>query len=88
MKDLVITKSRQKKEILYLFLCFLFAFGANAYAIHTYNSAWMELVTQLPYILIITSVLYIAFTLFRLAFRALFKILFFPFRKKTGETSH
>lgn len=87
MKDLVITKSRQKKEILYIFLCFLFAFGANVYAIHSYNSAWMELITQLPYILIITCTLYMAFTLFRLVLMALFKILFFPFRKKTEEPS-
>lgn len=86
MKDLVISKSRQKREFLYVFLCFLLTFGANAYAIQKYKSDWMELLTQLPYVLVFTAALYAAFTLFRLFILFLIKTLTFPFKRHSQET--
>lgn len=66
MKNILITPKRQKRELLYAFICFLLANGLNIYAISSYaKTSWSELYTQLPYVLIITFLLYCAFSFLR-----------------------
>lgn len=66
MKDLTITAKRQKRELAYLLAAFMLANAFNVAAIITYASPATELVTSIFYVLTLTVVLYMAWTLARL----------------------
>jgi cation transporter-like permease len=65
MKDIIITGKRRKKEILILVSCFAIAFLINVLAIIVYKTPWYEVFTQLGYVLVITLVLFLTITFFR-----------------------
>ena len=66
MKDIIITRKRQKTELLVLLTCFVIACLANLYAILTYDGKLSELFTSLGYVLVFTAALYVAFSVLRL----------------------
>lgn len=66
MKDIIITRKRQKTELLVLLVCFMVACLTNLYAIISYGGKFVELFTSLGYVLIFTAALYVAFTLLRI----------------------
>lgn len=72
MKEIVISSSRIKKEIIHLTVMFLIASGLNVLAIASYHTNWSELITELPFVLAITLVLYV--------FDAVLRIIFFLIR--------
>jgi len=65
MKDIIITGKRRKKEILILVSCFAIAFLINVLAIIVYKTPWYEVFTQMGYVLVITLVLFLTITFFR-----------------------
>jgi cation transporter-like permease len=65
MKDIIITGKRRKKEILILVSCFAIAFLINVLAIIVYKTPWYEAFTQIGYVLVITLVLFLTITFFR-----------------------
>lgn len=71
MKDIIITRKRQKTELLVLFACFVIACLANLYAILTYDGKLSELFTSLGYVLVFTAALYVAFSVLRLIVAAI-----------------
>ncbi|MDD2327644.1 MAG: hypothetical protein PHZ13_04925 [bacterium] len=58
MKEIVISVQRIHKELLFLLTCFLFAFLLNVIAVITYRTPWIEIITQIGYVLAITLVVY------------------------------
>ena len=66
MKDIIITRKRQKTELLVLLVCFVVACLTNLYAIFSYEGKLTEMFTSLGYVLIFTAALYVAFTLLRI----------------------
>ena len=71
MKDIIITRKRQKTELLVLLACFVIACLANLYAILTYGGKLSELFTSLGYVLVFTAALYVAFSVLRLIVAAI-----------------
>ncbi len=68
MKDLTITKKRQKIEIATLAACFLIAFAFNVYAIIDYKAPAKELATSFFYVLTFAIALYVVWSFIRALF--------------------
>lgn len=62
MKDLAISAKRQKNELIHLLVAFILANVFNVAAIITYASPATELITSMFYVLTLTVVLYVAWT--------------------------
>lgn len=59
MKDIVISSKRVKKEVAILLTCFIIAFVINIASIVIYKTSWLEIFTQIGYVVVITLVLYL-----------------------------
>jgi len=70
MKDIVIKEKRIKTELLILLICFVTACIVNVFSIISYGTAWKELFTQLPVVVLLALVFYCLSFLARLAFKA------------------
>ena len=68
MKDTIITARQKKREILTYFICIALVFGVNVYSIAHYGTAWKELWTQLPRVLIFGTGLWLLWVLLRWLF--------------------
>ncbi len=65
MKDIVITKKRQKIELITLAVCFVIAFALNIYAIIAYGGKWDELFWSLGFVVTATFIIYIMWSVLR-----------------------
>ncbi len=74
MKDLVISKKRQKKELIFFMGCLLCAFLLNAIAIMIYETDWSELWTQSLWVLLVCSIFYGVSVVVRLLYYGIQKI--------------
>ena len=74
MKDTVITLTAQTKrrELVILLCCFVAANLVNLFAIIGYGTRWIELLSQIGYVVFVTFVLYVAQLLVRWAVCGLF----------------
>jgi len=59
MHDIVISKERIKIELKKIMIFFVVAFILNIYSIIKYNTKWIEIFTQLHWVMILTGVLYV-----------------------------
>lgn len=75
MKDIIITGKRIKVELLTLLACFIIAEALNVYAIIKYNTKFSEIISTLGYILIFTVALYVAWTIIRLCFYGIMRLI-------------
>ena len=77
MKDLTltITGKRIRRELIALFACIVLANGLNVYAIVSRKTEWSELVTCLPFVLALALVLYAVWTLPRLGWFVLRRLM-------------
>jgi Zn-dependent protease with chaperone function len=66
MKDITISASRIKKELITLLFCFFIGFIANVGAVIYYNSAATEIITSIPYVLVFMFVIYSIWSLLRI----------------------
>ena len=66
MKDTLITAARKKTELLTLLVCFGIAFLLNVGCIIYYHTPFLEIFTQIGYVLFITLALYLIWTAIRL----------------------
>lgn len=71
MKDIIITGKRIRREILITLIIFLFAILLNVYAIISYETGWSELISEIPFILLISVVIYVFLSLVRIIFSIL-----------------
>ncbi len=58
MNDIIIKGKRIKIEIYKLLICFVIANILNLFSIIKFNTKWIEIFTQLHWVLILTGVLY------------------------------
>ncbi len=66
MKDFVISAKAIRRE-LYIFLAsFIFGFIVNIYAIIVYDRPWIELLTQLGWVLFIAFLVYLLLAIIRI----------------------
>lgn len=65
MKDIVFTTERQRKELRIFGICFAIGFLMNIISIIIYKTSWIEIFSQLGYVLAIAIVLYLLLVLFR-----------------------
>lgn len=73
MKDIIISSKRIKKELVTLLVCFIVGFIANIGAIIYYESAAVEMLTSLPYVIVFSGFIYLVWSLVRLIKWFLFK---------------
>ncbi|KUO60215.1 hypothetical protein APF79_00965 [bacterium BRH_c32] len=66
MKDIVIEKKLFIRELLVLLALFIVVNIVNIYSIIKYDTSWFELISQLHLVLIITLLLYLLISVFRL----------------------
>ena len=65
MQDIVITKKRIKKELFFLLISFVIALIMNVYAIISYNTRWIELLTTLHITIFLSVFLYFLIAVLR-----------------------
>ena len=58
MKDIIITSQKIKRERNIYLICFLLSFAINIIAILVYTRPWIEIFTQLGYVLVISFFIY------------------------------
>lgn len=66
MKDRVFTAKRQIKELRILLLCLVFTFLLNIVAVIIYKTPWIEIFTNIGYVIIVAIVLYLLILLIRM----------------------
>lgn len=59
MKDIIITSKKLKRESNIYFLCFILAFIMNVIAIIVYSRPWIELISQIGYVIVISIFIYL-----------------------------
>lgn len=75
MKDIIITKQRQKTEFITILVCFILAFALNLYAIIAYDGQWKELFWSLGFVAVTTVIFYAVWTIARIAFYIIRKLI-------------
>lgn len=68
MKDIIIGAKRIKTELLTFLACFVIANLLNLYSIIAYKTAYVELLTQIFYVLLFSVALYIVWTIIRIIY--------------------
>lgn len=68
MKDTIITARRKKSEIIAFVICLVLGFAFNALSIYIFDTPWNELYTEAGYVLCVSIVFYIIWTVIRLIF--------------------
>lgn len=84
MKDIVISRRRQRIELWTLAACFVAANIVNICAIHTYDAPVSELYTSIFYVLVFTAVLYAVVLVVRLLIYGISRLI--PRKKQQTET--
>lgn len=75
MKDTIITAKQKRKEVITWLVCFLIANLINLYAIIAYNNtSFSELFTSLGYVFVASLAIYFLWTIIRILFYALRKV--------------
>jgi hypothetical protein len=74
MKDIIITKGRQKKELKIFLVCFIIAFCLNIYAIIAYDGKWKELFWSLGFVIATAILLYLLVAAIRLCIYGIKKL--------------
>ncbi len=75
MKDTIITAKQKRKEVITWLVCFLVANLINLYAIIAYNNtSFSELFTSLGYVFVASLAIYFLWTIIRILFYALRKV--------------
>lgn len=59
MKDIIITSQKLKRERNIYLLSFLIAFVINVIAIIVYSRPWLEIISQIGYVIVISFFIYL-----------------------------
>ena len=85
MKDIVISRRRQRIELWTLAACFVVANIVNICAIHPYHAPASELYTSILYVLVFTAVLYAVVLVVRLLIYGISRLI--PRKSKSNKPS-
>ena len=69
MKDTVITAATKRRELYVWLVCFVVANIINVATIIKFQTSWLEIFTQIGYVVITSLVLYVLVLIVRLAWR-------------------
>ena len=69
MKDTVITAATKRRELYIWLACFVVANIVNVVTIIKFQTSWLEIFTQIGYVVITSLVLYVLVLIVRLAWR-------------------
>lgn len=87
MKDIVIHSGRVKKELIFFLICFMIAFLTNVAAIIIYKTPWLEVFTQIGYVVVLSVSLYLFLAFFRLIIKLLRSVIG-RLRSKEDRNNH
>ncbi|HCC70329.1 MAG TPA: hypothetical protein DEQ09_04150 [Bacteroidales bacterium] len=82
MKDLVIKGKWLKRELIILAAVFLLAVIINIIGIVQHDTKWIEMISQLHVVIILTVILYVLLWIIR----SVIYVLVLPFKRKKEET--
>ncbi len=68
MKDITISASQIRKEIIIFSICFVAAFGLNIYSIAKFETDWSEILGQLHVVAGIAVIIYLLVVIIRLIY--------------------
>ncbi|RJQ59320.1 MAG: hypothetical protein C4517_13060 [Stygiobacter sp.] len=74
MKDIIIKNTTLKREIIIWFIALFCAVALNIYAIVKYDASWIELLTQLPVIILLSVLIYLLIIVVRGIAKTILKI--------------
>lgn len=75
MKDIVISACRIRREGLFAAAAFIVAFAANIYAVIHFERPWIEILSQLGYVVVMAAMIYILLWIPRLLVALVLRIL-------------
>lgn len=75
MKDIVVKGRFVKREIIYAVSCFLLSFCINIGAVIAYSKPWVEIFSQIGYVVVIAVVFYVVIAVFRCLFYLIKRII-------------
>jgi len=68
MNDITIKSKRLIREIKILIVIFVLMFLLNIISIFGYDTSWIELITEIPIVLMITVIIYSLYSLIRILY--------------------
>ncbi len=74
MNDIILRGAAIKRELTILLISFVVAFGVNVYAVIAYETQWVELLTSMGFVLILTLIFYLVAGLVRLLIKGIIAI--------------
>lgn len=74
MKDIIIKSTTLKREIIIWIVALFCAVALNIYAIVKYDASWIELLTQLPVIILLSVLIYLLIIVVRGIAKTILKI--------------
>ena len=75
MKDIVISGRFVRREIIIALSCFLLSFCINVGSVIAYTKPWVEVFTQIGYVVVIAVVFYAILLFFRIIYWIIKKLL-------------
>ena len=75
MNDIVISACRIRREGLFAAAAFIVAFAANIYAVIHFERPWIEILSQLGYVVVMAAMIYILLWIPRLLVALVLRIL-------------
>ena len=75
MKDTVITASMKRRELLIWLICFVVANVVNVATIIKFQTSWLEIFTQIGYVVVLSILLYGLVAVVRIAWHLFGRVL-------------
>ena len=74
MKTIIISSKHISTELKFLLFAFIASFLLNVIAIIIYQSVWNELITSIPFVLLLSIIFYLIVLIIRLLYYTIFLI--------------
>jgi hypothetical protein len=75
MKEIIITSKFMKREGFFLLLSFILAFIVNVVAIIVYKRPWIELISQIGYVIFVCIIIYFLTIILRILLFLIMRII-------------
>ena len=74
MKDIIITSQKIRRERNIYIVCFIVSFIINIVAVCIYTRPWVELLSQIGYVFVISIFIYLVIWIPRILFRGIMRL--------------
>lgn len=75
MKDIVVSGKAIRRELIVALSCFILAFCINVGAVIAYSKPWVEIFSQIGYVIVIAVVFYCILLVFRIVYYIIRKLI-------------